>query len=297
MQIPEKRPAPGSAYLLIILTMLLWAGNHVVGRWATGNIPPMTLAFLRWALAAVLILPIARSSLVAESRIIRANLPRLVLLGVLGSGSYNTLQYIALTETTVSNGAILNSWAPLLIAAAGTLIYGDPLRREQMSGLGLSFLGVLTILLRGNPANLAALDFNHGDLVMLVATGVWALYTTQLRNRPPVSTLSFAAITYGVAGIVNLPLAAWEHAHGLHIKWSPLAAGAIFYAGALASLVAYYLYARSVEVIGATRTGAFIHMIPLFASLMAMVLIGESPSLYHAAGFVLILSGVWLANR
>lgn len=285
-----------NAYLMLVLTMLLWAGNHVVGRWAAGHIPPMTLAFLRWAVAALLILPLAWPSLKADGPAIRANLPILMLLGLLGSGCYNTLQYIALTQTTVANAAILNSWAPVLIAAAGAVLFGDRLSRRQIGGIALSMLGVLVIILHGRIETLTALAFNRGDLVMVVATLAWATYTTLLRFRPGVSTLSFAAITYGVAGIVNAPLAVFEFANGQRIIPSLAVAGAIAYAALLASLVAYFLYARAVEIIGGVRTGVFIHLIPLFASLLGLVFLGEAPALYHAVGFGLILTGVWVAS-
>lgn len=292
-----SEPTRANAYLFLTVTMLLWAGNHVIGRWAAGNIPPMTLAFLRWAGAALIVLPLAWPSLERDRTAIVENWRILLLLGLLGSGCYNTLQYIALTGTTVANAAILNSWAPVLIASAAAVLFGDRLSRRQMGGLALSLVGVAIIILRGQYATLAAFAFNRGDLVMVVATAIWAAYTTLLRFRPPISTLSFAAVTYTIAGIANLPLAFYEYANGQRIVETWAALGAIVYAAVLASFVAYYLYARSVEIIGGTRTGSFIHLIPLFASVMGLVFLGETPHFYHAAGFALIVSGVWMAAR
>lgn len=291
------RATASNAYLFLTLTMAFWAGNHILGRWATGQIPPMTLAFMRWSLAAVLLLPFAWGAMRADWPVIRANFPRLLLLGVLGSGIYNTLQYIALTETTATSAAILNSWAPVLIVLAGSAIFGDRLRAKQLGGMALSLLGVAVVVLHGDITRLSSLSFNRGDLVMLFATAVWALYTALLRTRPPMATLSFVGLTYTIAGFVNLPLAAWEYAHGHYVQWSVSTIAAVGYAGILASLVAYLFYARSVEIIGPNRTGAFIHLIPLFTSILAMVLLGEQPAVYHAAGFALILGGVWTATR
>jgi len=285
------------AYTLLTLTMLMWAGNHVVGKWAAGNIPPMTLAFLRWSGAALIMLPIAWSSLKAEREAIRANFGRMVMLGILGSGAYNTLQYLALTETTVTNAAILNSWAPVLIAVAGAILFADKLKPWQIAGLGISLVGVTTIVLKGSLATLAGFSFNIGDVLMLIATAIWAGYTTLLRTRPALSTLSFAAFTYTVAGLANLPLAAYEYANGQHMLATPQVYLAVVFTAIFPSCIAYFFYARGVEIIGATRTGAFIHLIPLFASIMAIVFLGEQPHLYHAAGFGLILTGVWLASR
>ncbi|PPD26491.1 MAG: EamA family transporter [Hyphomicrobium sp.] len=286
-----------NAYLFLTLTMLLWAGNHVIGRWAAGNIPPMTLAFLRWAGAALIVLPLAWPSLERDRTAIVGNWRILLILGLLGSGCYNTLQYIALNETTVANAAIINSWAPVLIAGAAAALFGDQLSARQISGLALSLAGVAVIILRGDSATLTQMAFNRGDLVMVLATAIWAAYTTLLRFRPAISTLSFAAVTYTIAAVTNLPLALYEYADGQRIVETWAALCAIAYTAVFASLVAYYLYARSVEIIGGTRTGAFIHLIPLFASAMGLVFLGETPEAYHAAGFGLILSGVWLAAR
>jgi drug/metabolite transporter (DMT)-like permease len=286
-----------NAYLFLTLTMALWAGNHILGRWANGLIPPMTLAFLRWSLAAVLVLPFAIPAIRADWPVVKANVPRIVLLGFMGSGIYNTLQYIALTETTATNAAILNSWGPVVILLTGAAFFADRLRPHHFLGMVLALVGVAVVMLHGDLSRLSTLTFNRGDLVMLFATGVWALYTTLLRTRPAISTLSFVGLTYTIAGFVNLPLAAWEHANGLHVQWSLDVILAIAYAAVLASLVAYLFYARSVEIIGPNRTGAFIHLIPLFTSALAVVLLGEEPALYHAAGFGLILTGVYLVQR
>jgi drug/metabolite transporter (DMT)-like permease len=286
-----------SAVLCLVITMALWAGNHVVGRWATGNIPPMTFAFVRWSGAALIMLPLALASIREDWPVIRANLPILTLLGALGSGYYNTIQYIALTGTTVTNAAILNSWAPVLIAAAGAVIFKDRLKPVQIGGLALSLFGVATVILHGDPGRLATLTFNRGDLIMLFGTGVWASYTTLLRKRPAISTVSFAGLTYVFAGVANAPLAAYEYVTGQYVVWSWATLGAIAYAILLASVIGYFLYNRSVEIIGATRSGAFIHLIPLFASIMAMVLLGEDPQPYHVIGFGLILAGVGLASK
>ncbi|MCU0731966.1 MAG: DMT family transporter [Hyphomonas sp.] len=297
MASPQTSASPATAYLFLILTMALWAGNHILGRWAHGNIPPMTLAFLRWSLAALLMFPFAYRSIRDDWPVIRREWPRLLLLGFMGSGIYNTLQYIALTGTTATNAAILNSWGPILIVLAGAALFRDKLRANQVTGMALSLIGVGVVVLQGEFERIATLSFNRGDLVMLFATGVWALYTALLRTRPKISTVSFAGVTYIIAGFVNLPLAGWEYAHGDIMEITPQTVAAVLYAGVLASLVAYYCYASSVELIGANRTGVFIHLIPLFTSIMAMVLLGEQPALHHAAGFALILAGVFIAQR
>ncbi|MDX2307449.1 MAG: DMT family transporter [Hyphomicrobium sp.] len=291
------KPTSPQAVVLLTLTMFLWAGNHVLGRWAGDHIPPMTLAFFRWGIAGALMLPLAAADLRRDWPVIRANLPLMLVLSVLGSGVYNTLQYIALTSTTVSNAAIINSWAPVLIALLGAAVFRDRIRPVQFAGIALSLAGVAVVILHGEFERLATLSFNRGDLVMIIATAIWALYTTLLRYRPAISTLSFAAFTFAVAGLVNLPLAGYEYAAGLEIRWSWAVLAAIFYAAVLASVAAYYFYAAAVDVLGATRTGSFIHLIPMFATLLALVIVNEVPQIYHALGFGLIVVGVVLAQK
>jgi drug/metabolite transporter (DMT)-like permease len=277
--------------------MALWAGNHVLGRWANGLIPPMTLSFLRWLAAAVLILPFAWPSIRRDWTVIRANVPILLVLGFMGAGIYNTLQYLALTETTATNAAILNSWGPVVILLTGTLAFGDKLGLHHFSGMALALTGVAVVMLKGELDQLSEIAFNRGDLVMVFATAVWAVYTSLMRLRPAISTLSFIGLTYTIAAFVNLPLATFEYVNGQMVQWSAETAAAVAYAAVFASLVAYWCYAYAVEVIGSNRTGAFIHLIPLFTSALAVLLLGEQPALYHAAGFGLILSGVIIANR
>ncbi len=292
-----SRPTTINAIVLLILTMFFWSGNNVLGKWAVGIIPPMTFAFLRWSVAAVIMLPLAYQSLREDWPTIRANWPILLVLSLIGSGYYNTLQYVALVDTSVANAAILNSWAPVLIAVFGALFFKDRLSAIQLAGMLFSFAGVVVIILHGEPGRIASLSVNRGDLVMMFATGVWACYTTLLRKRPPISTVSFAGLTYIVAGIANAPLAAYEYATEQYVVWSWATVAAVAYAGVLASVIGYTFYARSIEIIGSTRAGAFIHLIPLFATLLAIIFLGEHPQPYHAAGFAMILAGVALASR
>ncbi len=291
------RRTEATAYVFLIVTMVLWAGNHILGRWVTGTIPPMTLAFFRWGGAALIILPFAWTALRADWPVIRTNLAHMLLLSVLGSGLYNTIQYVALTETTATNAGIFNSWTPVLVAAFGALLYGDRLSGRQWAGMATSFFGVMTIILHGDLSRLATLTFNRGDLIMAFAIGMWALYTALLRNRPAISTLGFSAFTFSAAGVINLPLALYEYQQGLTVIWSWQTVAAIFYVAVLAGVVGYVLYTRCVEIIGPTRTGVFAHLIPLFVAAMAMAMLGEQPQVFHAIGFGLILTGVYLASR
>lgn len=291
------RPTPANAYLLLSLTMLFWAGNYTIGRWAAGHVPPVTLAFLRWSGAALLVLPLAWSSLRRDWPAIRANLPVILALGLTGAGLFNTLQYIALTGTTATNAGIINSAAPAMIALLSFALNGESVRPVQALGIACSLLGVLTIVAKGSMSMLAALEISRGDLVMLGAVVIWAVYTALLDKRPAIHVLSFAAVTYMIAALLNAALVVLETASGARIAWSLPAGAAIAYTAVFPSFLAYLFFNRGVEIIGPTRAGAFMHLVPLFTVALAVAFLGEQPAPYHAAGLVLILGGVWLAAR
>ncbi len=292
-----KRPTRANAYLLLTLTMLFWAGNYTIGRWAAGHVPPVTLAFLRWTGAALLVLPLAWRHVAREWDTIKSNLPILLALGVTGAGLFNTLQYIALTGTTATNAGIINSSSPVMIAILSYLLNGERVRPVQILGIAISLAGVLTVMAKGNVTALTAFEINRGDLVMLGAMAIWALYTALLDKRPAMHVLAFAAVTYVIAAIVNAGLAAIELGTGATVDWSINSIAAITYTAVFPSFLAYLFFNRGVEIIGPTRAGAFMHLVPLFTVVLAMLFLGEKPALHHAAGLAMVLAGVWMAAR
>jgi drug/metabolite transporter (DMT)-like permease len=285
---------PANAYLFLTLTMLFWAGNYTIGRWAAGHVPPVTLAFLRWTGAALLILPFALAHMRREWPAIRGHWPILLALGITGSGLFNTLQYIALTGTTATNAGIINCASPVMIAVLSFFINAERVRAKQALGIVVSLAGVLIVIAHGDSMTLMTLAFNRGDLVMLFAMLIWAIYTALLDKRPGISVFSFAGVTYVIASALNLPLAAAELASGSTIAWSSASIAAIAYTAIFPSLLAYLCFNRGVEIIGPTRAGASMHLVPLFTVVLAVLFLGEEPAAYHAAGLLLILTGIWL---
>ena len=292
-----SRPTTANAALFLALTMLFWAGNHVVGRWMGAHMPPVTLACLRWIGATALLAPFAWRYVRNDWDAVRARLPFLILLGVLGVGLFNTLQYIALVHTTATSSAVLNSSIPILIVVMGFFVLGTRVRGVQVLGIAVSLVGVLTVIGKGDPRALLALELNKGDLYMLAAMVLWALYTVLLQRRPKIHFLSFALVTYFVAAVLNMPLAAGELAMGGTFDATPGMIAAIAYIVVFPSLIANLLFNRGVEIIGAARAGVFLHLVPMFTAALAMMFLDEQPALYHAAGFALILAGVWLGSR
>jgi drug/metabolite transporter (DMT)-like permease len=285
-------------YLLLTLTVLFWSGNMVLGRGIRADIPPLALAFWRWAIAFSLILPLALPHLRGQWPLLKKAWKPILLLGVLGVGGYNTFAYIALQYTGATNAVLLNSFIPIATIAISWAFLGKHLRRLEAIGVLVSLLGAVTIIARGSPAVLAALELNLGDVWMLGAVLVWAIYTVGLAWRPAGvhPMLMLAALTaVGLAALV--PAYAWEMAQERHMKvhWGSLAS--LAYVGIFPSFLGYILYNRGVAEVGANRASLFIHLMPVFGTLLSALLLGEVPQWYHYAGIVLIFFGIGLTTR
>lgn len=285
-------------YLLLTLTVLFWSGNMVLGRGIRADIPPLTLAFWRWAIALGLTLPFALPHLGAQWRLLLEGWKPLVALGLLGVGGYNTFAYLALQSTGATNAVLLNSFVPIATIAISWAFLGKHLRRREAVGVLTSLIGAVTIIARGDLGILASLDVNVGDLWMLGAVLVWALYTVGLAWRPAGvhPMLMLAALT--VVGLTALaPAYAWELAQGKHITlhWGSLAS--LAYVGIFPGFLGYVFYNRSVAEVGANKASLFIHLMPVFGTLLSALFLGEIPQWYHYAGIALIFSGIWLTTR
>ncbi|UWU78679.1 DMT family transporter [Bradyrhizobium huanghuaihaiense] len=284
-------------YLLLSITALCWAGNAIVGRLAAGHIPPVTLSFLRWLLAFLLVLPFAWKHLVQDWPAIRGRLGLMVTLSITGIGAFNTLQYWALEHTQALNTLLLQSAAPLLVALWSLVILGIRLTAAQAFGVLLSMCGVLTILLHGDFTTLSNIEFNKGDLIFLLALLIFALYSVLSLKRPAMHGLSFLAFTFGAGAACLIPLEIWELSARPVMKPDAQNLLTLLYVAVFPSTLAYLCFNRGVRLIGANRAAPFFHVVPVFGSIMAMVFLGEHPQAFHFIGFALVLSGVFAASR
>ncbi len=284
-------------YLLLSITSLCWAGNAIVGRLAAGHIPPVTLSFLRWFLAFLIILPFAWKHLVRDWRAIRANLGIMIVLSVTGIGAFNTIQYWALEHTQALNTLLLQSAGPLFVAMWSLVLLGIRLTPAQAIGIALSFCGVLMILLHGDLTTLKNIEFNRGDLIFILALLMFGLYSVLSLKRPEIHGLSFVGFTFGAGAACLIPLYIWELAARPPIEFDAANLLTLFYVAVFPSTVAYLCFNRGVQLIGANRAAPFFHMIPVFGAVMAFVFLGERPQLFHIVGFALVLTGVFVASR
>jgi len=286
-----------NAYLLLSFMALCWAGNQVLGRAVAGHIPPIAYSFLRWSLATVIVLPFALPHVRRDWPVIRTRWRYLAFVGAIGGGLFNTLQYIALNHTTALNSLVLNSTGPIFIAMASFLIFRERLTLRQAGGMAVSMAGVLGIITKGDLNVLHELAFNNGDLLLLTGMATNGIYTALLRDRPAIHWLSFLFMLFLVSALVVLPFLMWEIASGARMEVTSFTLAAVAYIAIFPSVVAYICLTRGVELIGANRSGIFLHMIPLFGALLAIGLLGEPLRAFHVIGFALILCGVALASR
>jgi drug/metabolite transporter (DMT)-like permease len=297
----NTRLTPATAALLTV-PPLLWAGNAVVGRLMAGQVPPLTLNFLRWALAFVFLLPLA-------ARVLRRDSPlwphwrRYGLVGLLGIGCYNAFQYLALKTSTPINVTLVASSMPVFMLALGALFFGQKVSGRQLLGAVLSIAGVLLVLARGDMAHLAAVHFVVGDLYVLVATVAWAWYSWLLaRTTGPAGVRDdWAAFLMGqlVFGLGWSALfAAGEQAVGTDaIHWGLPVIAALVYVAIFPAIIAYRCWGLGVSRAGPAIAAFFSNLTPLFAALLSSAFLGELPRLYHAIAFVLIVGGIVVSSR
>ncbi|TCZ65406.1 DMT family transporter [Roseicella aquatilis] len=284
-------------WLLMMLPGLFWAGNAIVGRAVAGEVPPIALAFWRWVLGSAILLPFAWPHLRHDLPRIRRAWPIMLTLSVFGIALFNTMLYVAAQSTTALNIVMLQSSMPVLIVLASFLLFRERVGLRQGIGITVSLLGALTLVTQGDPAMLAGLALNRGDLWMLAAIVSYALYTALLRRRPAVHGLSFAAALFTTGAVLLLPFYAAETLSGRPLPLGAPALLAILYVAVFASVLAYLGYNRAVALLGANTAGLAVHLVPVFGTLLAVVLLGEVPRLYHAIGIALIGFGIWLAQR
>ncbi|MBP7444752.1 MAG: DMT family transporter [Zoogloea sp.] len=297
MPVPRLPRVLTHPYLLLTLTVLFWSGNMVVGRGLREAVPPMSLAFARWTLALLLTLPFAWPHLKTLRGMTRKQWGVLVVLGVLGVGAYNTLAYVALVHTTATNAALLNSFIPIAIIAISWFL-GHQARLLESIGVGVSFVGVMVIVSRGDPVVLAGLSLNAGDLWMLAAVLSWALYTLGLKWRPAgLHPMALLATLTMIGLLVLAPLVWVELSSGARLHLTTPALFGVAYTGIFPAFLGYVFYNRAVGEVGASRAGLFIHLMPAFSTVLAMLFLGEAPRAYHFFGIALILTGIWLTTR
>jgi drug/metabolite transporter (DMT)-like permease len=285
-------------YAALTLTALLWSTNFIIGRAVRDDVSPAALNFLRWAIALLILVPITLRDLQAHRATLMRHWKLIALLGFTGIAAFQTLGYVALSKTTALNTILLLALAPLAIVALSWLALGERVTRVQALGLGISLVGAAVLILHGDPATLAEMRFNAGDLWMLLAVVLWAVYSVLLRRRPAeVPPLALHTMSVAAGTLWMLPAFGWQATHGSALPSSLAVWMAVGFIAVFSSALAHGLWVRGVATIGPNRAGVFIHLIPVFGAVLAITFLGEELAAYHAAGAALALCGIVLTSR
>ena len=285
------------AYLLLVFTTLIWGANAVAARLAVGEVSPMFLTFMRWGISCVALLLFARGPIRAHWHVLAPRWRSIALMGALGFTGFNALFYAAAHHTTAINIAILQGAIPVLVLIGSVVFFANRVSAVQWLGVLTTLAGIAVVASHGHLEQLAQLDFNAGDVWMILAGVLYAGYMLGLRQRPDVPAIVFFAATALVACLVSLPLVAAEAATG-EFFWPSLKGWAVIgFVGLLPSFVSQVTFIQAVGIIGPARAGVFLNLVPIFGPLLALLVLGEPISLYHGVALALVLGGIYIAER
>ena len=284
---------------MLVCATLFWAGNFMIGKFAFfSNIPPMTLVFLRWSLVWLILLPFTLKEIKIHKKIILDNLPLLFFLALTSVGLFNSFTYLALVYTQVINASLFNTAIPAIIILLCFLFKIEKTNKFQIWGLILAVLGILSIITKLNINILLSLNFNKGDLIMIGGVISWGLYSAFLKKKKfdlPLLTLVHVLCTLGL--IFILPQFLYELSQGQFIKFDINLGYTLMFLALFPSIGSYYCWAGAVSIIGANRAGIFLSLIPLFSTIMAILIFDEKFQFFHLIGAILIILGLFLSNK
>ncbi|MEM9629976.1 MAG: DMT family transporter [Pseudomonadota bacterium] len=287
----------GNAFLMLGLTTLFWGGNTVAGRLAVGEVSPMMVVFLRWVIVAGILLPLQWRNIQTEWPVMRPRILLMTLMAVFGFVGFNTLFYIAATQTTAVNLGIIQGSMPILVLIGSVLAFGTKARALQVFGILLTLAGVTLIAAQGSVETLLALAVNPGDGIMLIACVLYSGYTLSLRSRPQVSSLTFFAVLAGISVVASIPGFLFELSTET-AQWPTLQGWlVVLYIALFPSCLAQIFFMRGVELIGPARAGVFINLVPIFAAVLAVSILSEPFEWHHGTALFLVLGGIWLSER
>ena len=287
------------AYIMLVCASLFWAGNFMIGKYAfLTEIPPLSLVFYRWSLVWIILLPFTYKEIIKYKDTISNNLPLLFFLGLTSVGLFNSFTYLSLIHTQVINASLFNTAIPAIIILLCFLFKIEKTNKFQILGLIISACGILAIITKLKLDILISLNFNKGDLIMIGGVLTWGIYSTLLKKKQftlPLLTLVHVICTFGLISV--FPQFLYEFSNGQIINFDINLVYTLIFLALFPSIGSYYCWAGAVSVIGANRAGISLSLIPLFSSIMAIVLYGEQFQFFHLIGAILIILGLFLSNK
>ena len=287
------------AYTFLTLAALFWSGNFIIGKFATlFEVPPLTLNFLGWVIVWFILIPFTIKEILVKRNYIKKNFLVISVMGILTISTFNSVVYFALNFTQVINAVLMLSAIPAVIIIFSSIMKIEKTNIFQLSGLILSIAGVGTIISNADIQKIVTLNFNKGDLWMIVCVLSWALYSTLLKkNKSELSTFSLIHIMVSVGLIFLVPQFLYEQSIGLDVNINKAFILILIYVVIFPAIAAYYCWQKAIELIGPNRSSMFIQLMPLFSALMAIIIFKEKFQLFHFIGASFIISGIYLSNR
>ncbi|MCA1927110.1 MAG: DMT family transporter [Calditerrivibrio sp.] len=286
------------AYLLLVLTSLFWSGNFVLSKGINQLIPPISLGFWRWLIAGIILLPFSVKFLLSDIKLIKKNILYINLLAILGVSTFNTLIYTAVHYTSAINAILINSFVPIIILLVSFVIYRDKPSFRQISGIIISMVGIFNIMLRGEITKIFELSFNRGDILVIIAAFVWAVYTVLLKSFPkglhPLSFLQ-SIIIFGIIYMFPFYINEYLTVGGFTLNIKTI--GSILYVSIFASVIAFIFWNRAVKEVGANKAGPFVHLMPVFGTILAVSFLGETLYIYQIVGILLVFFGILISTK
>ena len=287
------------AYLLLTLSVFFWAGNFIVGKFATlFEIPPLTLNVFRWISVWFILIPFTYKEIFMNIAYIKKNFLVISFMGVITISTFNSVVYFALNYTQVINAVLVLAAIPALTIILSSLMKIEKTNLFQIFGLFLSITGIGAIISNGELQRIISLNFNKGDLWMLVCVLSWALYSTLLKKyQLKISQFSLIQLMVSVGILFLIPQFFYEQSIGLDVNFNKAFFLILFYVVIFPAIAAYYCWQKGVEIIGPNRATMFIQLMPLFSAVMAIIIFNEKFELYHFAGAIFIVTGIYLSNK
>ncbi len=285
-------------HFLLVITVMIWAGNAIAGKFAVGHISPMVLTFSRWSLAFIIVCLFAHRQIARDWPIIRKNLPYLLIMGTIGYSGFNLLLYSALHFTTAINVAIEQSAMPLMIFIGSLLLYRQTFGWLQVIGFTLTLIGVAIVITGGDLSLLQAQIFNRGDIMMFFAAICYSAYSIGLKQKPDMHWLSLLAAFFAGALIASIAALIWEINAGEALFPSTTTGFAVVaFTAIFPSIVAQACYIEGVGKLGANAAGIYINLLPIFAAILAVLLLNETLAMFHVVALILVIAGITLVQR
>jgi len=284
-------------YFFAIGATALWSGNFIIARGLAESISPINLAFFRWVVAVVVFLPFALKPLIAEREILKNNLPYLLITSLLGITIFNTLIYLAGHTTTAINLSLISITFPIFIVIFSRIIFGELITLNRGIGIILVILGVVTLISKGDFSRILSISFAIGDVWMLMAAIIFAIYSILLKHKPKqLSIWAFQLSTFILGLIFLFPFFIWEYVTLPSVEFDTKTILSIFYVGVFASLSAFVLWNKAIMMVGPSKAGMIYYTLPLFSGLLAYFFLQENITTMHIYSALLIVSGILTAN-